>query len=40
MESGRREEAKGSLRTARDLDPGSIIGRSAVEVLKALGEGG
>ncbi|MEK7769722.1 MAG: tetratricopeptide repeat protein [candidate division NC10 bacterium] len=40
VETGRREEAKGSLRTARDLDPGSIIGRSAVEVLKALGEGG
>ncbi|OGK88418.1 MAG: hypothetical protein A2X52_17470 [Candidatus Rokubacteria bacterium GWC2_70_16] len=40
VEQGRRDEARASLRTARDLDPGSIIGRSAVEVLKALGEGG
>ncbi len=40
VEGGRRDEAKASLRTARDLDPASLIGRSAVEVLKALGEGG
>ncbi|MBI2525033.1 MAG: tetratricopeptide repeat protein [Candidatus Rokubacteria bacterium] len=40
VEQGRRDEAKASLRAARDLDPGSIIGRSAVEVLKTIGDGG
>jgi Tfp pilus assembly protein PilF len=38
VEGGRRDEAKAELRAARDLDPESVIGRSAVEVLKALGE--
>jgi len=37
---GRGDEAKAHLRAARDLEPASMLGRRAAEVLKALGEGG
>jgi len=37
---GRREEAKAAFRHARDLEPSSPFGQSAVEALKTLGEGG
>jgi tetratricopeptide (TPR) repeat protein len=37
---GRGDEAKAHLRAARDLEPASLLGRRAAEVLKALGEGG
>jgi len=38
--TGRREEAMGAFRRARDLDPASPFGQAAVEALKTLGEGG
>ncbi len=37
---GRKDEAKTHLRAARDLEPASMLGRRAAEVLKALGDGG
>ncbi|MGH7315500.1 MAG: tetratricopeptide repeat protein [Candidatus Rokuibacteriota bacterium] len=37
---GREAEAKTHFRAARDLEPASMLGRRAAEVLKALGEGG
>ncbi|MGH7399093.1 MAG: tetratricopeptide repeat protein [Candidatus Rokuibacteriota bacterium] len=37
---GREAEAKTHFRAARDLEPGSMLGRRAAEVLKAMGEGG
>ncbi|MGH7365692.1 MAG: tetratricopeptide repeat protein [Candidatus Rokuibacteriota bacterium] len=37
---GRAAEAKTHFRAARDLDPASMLGRRAAEVLKAMGEGG
>lgn len=36
---GRGEEARASLRLAREIDPDSPFGRAASEVLKALGDG-
>jgi len=40
MRVGRRDEAKVSFKTARDLDPTSAFGQAAAEALKALGDGG
>ena len=40
QKEGRGDEAKAHLRAARDLAPGSMLGRRAAEVLKALGDGG
>jgi tetratricopeptide (TPR) repeat protein len=37
---GRQAEARTHFRAARDLEPGSLLGRRAAEVLKAMGEGG
>jgi hypothetical protein len=34
---GRQPEARAHLRAARDLDPGSMLGKQADEVLKAIG---
>ena len=36
---GRGEEARASLRVAREIDPDSAFGRAASEALKILGEG-
>lgn len=37
---GREAEAKTHFRAARDLEPASMLGRRAAEVLKAMGDGG
>jgi hypothetical protein len=37
---GRGDEARASLRAAREIDPDSVFGRAASEALKVLGEGG
>lgn len=37
---GRSDEARASLRIAREIDPDSPFGRAAGEALKTLGEGG
>jgi tetratricopeptide (TPR) repeat protein len=37
---GRKAEAKTHFQAARDLEPGSMLGRQAAEVLKAMGDGG
>ncbi len=37
QKEGRQPEAKAHLRAARDLDPGSMLGKRADEVLKAMG---
>ena len=37
---GRQAEARTHFRAARDLEPASLLGRRAAEVLKAMGEGG
>jgi Tfp pilus assembly protein PilF len=39
QKEGRQAEAKVHLRAARDLEPGSMLGKRADEVLKALGDG-
>jgi len=38
--AGRKEEARVHFKLARDLEPGSLLGRRAAEVLKAMGDGG
>jgi tetratricopeptide (TPR) repeat protein len=40
QKEGRVAEARSHLRAARDLEPASMLGRRADEVLKAMGEGG
>jgi type IV pilus assembly protein PilF len=40
QKEGREAEARSHLRAARDLEPASMLGRRADEVLKAMGEGG
>jgi tetratricopeptide (TPR) repeat protein len=35
---GRKDEAKAHFQAARDLEPGSMLGKRAAEVLKAMGE--
>ena len=40
QKEGRQAEAKVHLRAARDLEPASMLGRRADEVLKAMGDGG
>ena len=37
---GRQAEAKTHFRAARDLEPASLLGRQAAEMLKAMGDGG
>ncbi len=37
---GRSDEARASLRTAREIDPESPFGQAAAEALKTLGDGG
>jgi Flp pilus assembly protein TadD len=37
---GRKDEARTHFRAARDLEPASMLGRRAAEVLKAMGDGG
>jgi tetratricopeptide (TPR) repeat protein len=37
---GRQAEARTHFRAARDLEPASLLGRRAAEVLKAMGDGG
>ena len=37
---GRKAEARTHFRAARDLEPASMLGRRAAEVLKVMGEGG
>jgi type IV pilus assembly protein PilF len=37
---GRKAEAKTHFQAARDLEPASMLGRRAAEVLKAMGDGG
>jgi tetratricopeptide (TPR) repeat protein len=36
---GRKDEAKLHFQAARDLEPGSMLGKRAAEVLKAMGDG-
>jgi tetratricopeptide (TPR) repeat protein len=40
QKEGKRDEARLHLRAARDLEPTSLLGQRASEVLKALGDGG
>lgn len=40
VKAGRRDEARAAFRKARELGPEHPLGRSAMEHLKALGEGG
>lgn len=40
QKEGRQAEAKAHFRAARDLEPASMLGRRADEVLKAMGDGG
>jgi Tfp pilus assembly protein PilF len=37
---GRKDEARGAFRQARDLEPESPVGRAATQALEALGGGG
>jgi tetratricopeptide (TPR) repeat protein len=37
---GRKAEAKTHFQAARDLDPSSMLGKRAADVLKAMGDGG
>jgi tetratricopeptide (TPR) repeat protein len=37
---GRKAEAKVHFQAARDLEPASMLGKRAAEVLKAMGDGG
>ena len=37
---GRGAEARTHFRAARDLEPASMLGRRAAEVLKVMGDGG
>ena len=36
---GRKDEAKAHFQAARDLEPASMLGKRAAEVLKAMGDG-
>jgi tetratricopeptide (TPR) repeat protein len=40
QKEGRKDEAKRHFEAARDLEPASMLGRRAAEVLKAMGDGG
>jgi tetratricopeptide (TPR) repeat protein len=40
QKEGRTDEAKLHFRSARDLEPTSMLGKRAAEVLKAIGDGG
>jgi tetratricopeptide (TPR) repeat protein len=40
QKEGRKDEAKLHFRAARDLEPASLLGKRAAEVLKAMGDGG
>ena len=37
---GRKAEAKAHFQAARDLEPASMLGKKAADVLKAMGDGG
>ena len=40
QKEGRKDEAKLHFQAARDLEPASLLGKRAAEVLKAIGDGG
>lgn len=40
QKEGRKDEAKLHFQAARDLEPTSLLGKRAAEVLKAIGDGG
>lgn len=40
QKEGRKDEAKQHFQAARDLEPASLLGKRAAEVLKAIGDGG
>ncbi len=40
QKEGRKEEARQHFQAARDLEPASLLGKRAAEVLKAIGDGG
>jgi len=37
---GRKAEARTHFQAARDLEPASMLGKKAADVLKAMGDGG
>jgi tetratricopeptide (TPR) repeat protein len=40
QKEGRKDEAKQHFQAARDLEPASLLGKRAAEVLKVIGDGG
>jgi tetratricopeptide (TPR) repeat protein len=40
QKEGRKDEARQHFQAARDLEPASLLGKRAAEVLKAIGDGG